>query len=70
MEGDPCHYSGRDVPTPGSTLPPLFSVIAPEIVPLPPSTPSELTVTGPVPVAEPDLFLASSVAEPIVVPPL
>lgn len=38
--------------------------------PLPPSVAPELTVTAPVPKAEPGVLLARSVSEPTVVPPV
>ena len=52
------------VPTellPGASAPPSLMMTGPRMKPLPPSVPPRLTVTEFVPVAEPEVLLASSV---------
>src|SRR5947209_8194469 len=54
---------------PGASVPPLLTVTAPEMVPVPDRVPP-VTVTGPVPVADPLTLVTVSVPWATVVPPV
>ena len=56
-----------EVPGPGASVPPLFTVTKPEMMPVPPKLPP-FTVTPPNPVPEPVVLLTNNFPAEIAVP--
>jgi len=67
-DSDPFSVSG--LPPVMVRAPPLATLTAPLMAPVPPSSAPELTETGPVPVPEPTVLDTSSVPPVMLVPPV